>query len=128
MIGNPVGDKGEIVARIAKFDVVIVAITGDLDKYAARVRRFTTIVMAIATMTYLTSLNFICFCLGGWRFSLCSRRVRQRLKPLLMLQSPPVLKRCSTWGNPKTALFATRTDIFSPLARIRITSCDARTP
>jgi hypothetical protein len=32
----------------------------------------------------------------------------QRLKPLLVVQNPPVLKRCSTWGNPKTALFATR--------------------
>ncbi len=29
-----------------------------------------------------------------------------------MMQSPPVLKRCSTWGNPKTALFASRTDIL----------------
>jgi CheY-like chemotaxis protein len=26
------------------------------------------------------------------------------------MQSPPVLKRCSTWGNPKTALSATRTN------------------
>jgi hypothetical protein len=27
------------------------------------------------------------------------------------MQSPPVLKRCFTWGNPKTALFATRTNM-----------------
>jgi hypothetical protein len=37
--------------------------------------------------------------------------VSHRLKSGLVMQSPPVLKRCFTWGNPKTALFATRTNM-----------------
>jgi two-component system, chemotaxis family, sensor histidine kinase and response regulator PixL len=36
--------------------------------------------------------------------------ISQRLQPQLVIQSPPVLERCSTWGNPKTALSAKRTN------------------
>jgi hypothetical protein len=45
---------------------------------------------------------------GGWMAEIYPPR------PL----GTPVLKRCSTWGNPKTALFAPRRGFFLGLSRI----------